>query len=457
VSAYALSGKTDFAAKLRPASHQGERGGAAVQRRLDAIVASGFHLDMDQVPASPATPRRHASSAEEATSTVVESGRRRERAELWFLDDARIHGGGQRFALKLAIGASMRDPPIRCVMVCPGGSELASRSRDAGFEVRHSDYPAVAPPSPRSPAAIFALRRALAAAPRDAIIVANSPRTQAYAAAVRLLSPTMAPIVNVAHEQETAGRPVAMATLRHSGPVVAIGANTAGAYKRALPGVSVRRINNVLDEIQLESASHARARAVRLAVLARMIPEKGILELLDEAAVCSDSWSTLAIGAPPQDRAYETRVRDRIDELGLNGRTHLCGEITDVAGFIDAADVLVVPSTGCEGQPTTIIEALARGIPALVREPILSEDFGGFAVRPYHDASDFGTALRALRPFSASLEDMRRRFGADQAIDGLLAAVGTMVRRDRPILSDHPRPRLLPDAGSPPSRSTVAS
>lgn len=342
------------------------------------------------------------------------------RPELWFLDDARIHGGGQRFALKLAVAASTR--AICCVMVCPQESELASRSRAAGFETRHADFPRVAPPSRQSPAAVLALRHLLADAPRSAIFVANSPRTQAYAAAAHLLAHDRRPIVNLAHEQDTAARRVARAALRHGGRLVAIGANTARVYERALPGIPVQRINNVLDDLELESAGRARARALRLAVLARMIPEKGIVELLEEAAASSTHWSTLSIGAPPQDRAYEARVKRRIEELGLAGRARLLGAISDVPGFLDSADVLIVPSIGCEGQPTTIIEALARGLPVLVREPILSDDFGGMPVRSYRDAHDFGSALMMLRPSLASVEEMRRRFGVDQAIDGLLAA-----------------------------------
>jgi glycosyltransferase involved in cell wall biosynthesis len=342
--------------------------------------------------------------------------------ELWFLDHAPIFGGAERFVLKLAVAAATRSPPIRSVVVCPANSELASLSHTAGFEVRMVNFPSVAPPSPRAPAAVLALRRLLTDAPPLTIFVANSARTQAYAAAARALSPSPTTIVNVAHEQDTAARWVARATLRRTGSLVAIGANTAKVYERALPGVLVHKINNVLDEPELQLALGARARALRLAVLARMIPEKGLLELLDEAAASSEHWSTLAIGAPPQDRGYEARVRNRIEELGLVGRAQVRGAITDVPGFLDAADVLVVPSIGCEGQPTTIIEGLARGLPVLVREPILSDDFGGLPVYGYRDASDFGAGLMALRPSLASVEDMRHRFGADQAIDGLLAA-----------------------------------
>ncbi len=342
--------------------------------------------------------------------------------ELWILDDARIHGGGQRFALKLAVAAALKEPGLRCVMVCPRESELACRSRELGFEVRHAEFPGVSPPSRHAPAAVLALRRLIAAAPRSAILVANSPRTQAYAAAAQAFGRRGLPLVNLAHEQDTAARRVARATLGRRGGVVAIGANTASAYERALPGVRVRKINNILDEDELESAGRARARAMRLAVLARMIPEKGILELLDEAAASNQLWSTLAIGASPQDLAYEARVRERIAHLGLADRVELASAVTDVPAFLDAADALVVPSIGREGQPTTIIEALARGLPVLVREPILSEDFGGLPVHSYHDAEDFGDALQMLRPPPASVESMRLRFGAGQAIEGLLAA-----------------------------------
>jgi glycosyltransferase involved in cell wall biosynthesis len=284
------------------------------------------------------------------------------------------------------------------------------------------EFPPVAPPSLQSPFAVLALRRLLATAPPSAIFVANSPRTQAYAAAAHLIGHDRHAIVNVAHEQDTAARLTARAALRHGGRLVAIGANTARVYQQALPGVRVHKVNNVLDDLELDDAGHARARGLRLAVLARMIPEKGLLELLAEAAASAKHWSTLAIGAPPQDRAYEARVQRRIHELGLAGRARLLGAIVDVPTFLDAADVLVVPSTGFEGQPTAIIEALARGLPVLVREPILSDDFRGLPVRGYRDSQDFGAALSTLRPSPASVEEMRRRFGAGQAIDGLLAA-----------------------------------
>ena len=50
-------------------------------------------------------------------------------------------------------------------------------------------------------------------------------------------------------------------------------------------------------------------------------------------------------------------------------------------GFLGSIDALVVPSVGKEAQPTAIIEALAYGVPVVVRDPLYSPDFDGPAGR----------------------------------------------------------------------------
>ena len=56
-------------------------------------------------------------------------------------------------------------------------------------------------------------------------------------------------------------------------------------------------------------------------VLTRLIPEKGVLELVEELAACG-SWSTARIAGRAQDPGYAARVQGRIDALGL-ARAHL--------------------------------------------------------------------------------------------------------------------------------------
>jgi glycosyltransferase involved in cell wall biosynthesis len=123
-----------------------------------------------------------------------------------------------------------------------------------------------------------------------------------------------------------------------------------------------------------------------------------------------------------QDAAYAESVERRIGELGLEGRVRLIGETEDVPGFLSSVDVLVVPSTGKEAQPTAIIEALAYGVPVVVREALLSPDFEGLPVTSYGTPEDLGAALRAPRPAAAHMAELISRFGPDQAIAGIDAA-----------------------------------
>src|SRR5215216_4000572 len=89
---------------------------------------------------------------------------------MWILDDARIMGGGQLFALRLARAARV------ATLVCPAGSELATRARAAGIEVVDLSFP-----DPwRLPRVLSAARR-LKRVVGDGLVVAGSARCQAVA------------------------------------------------------------------------------------------------------------------------------------------------------------------------------------------------------------------------------------------------------------------------------------
>ncbi len=259
-----------------------------------------------------------------------------------------------------------------------------------------------------------------------ALVVANTARAQAFAAAARPGVRDAPPVVNLVHEQDTAARRSAKAVLGRVGRVVAVGANTAAAYERALPGRRIGRLNNFLDPDELDRAAAQRvprtaARPPVVGVLARLIPEKGLVELVEELASCPDDWSALRIGGGAQDPAYAERLAAAIDRLGLGDRVELLGHVAELPEFFAAADVLVVPSTGHEGQPTAILEALAHGLPVVVRAPIWSPDFAGLPVSRYATGEELGQALR-LRPEPAPADELQRRFGPQQALDALVAA-----------------------------------
>jgi glycosyltransferase involved in cell wall biosynthesis len=163
-------------------------------------------------------------------------------------------------------------------------------------------------------------------------------------------------------------------------------------------------------------------RAPVVGFLGRLIPEKGAVELVEELAAVRASWSRLLVGGARQDEQYARLVEARAVELGVGAEVHLSGHVDDVPAFLSGIDVLVVPSTGNEAQPTVILEALALGRPVLVREPVWSPDFEGLPVVPYRDAGDLGERLAALPSGDADPELLRERFGPGQAIAAIDAA-----------------------------------
>jgi glycosyltransferase involved in cell wall biosynthesis len=262
------------------------------------------------------------------------------------------------------------------------------------------------------------LRKLLRTAQPDALIVGNSARCQLVAAGAARQR-----VICLMHEQDTAARRIAR-LLSYAGPVVATGANAAAAYATRL-GRPVAKIDNMLAPSEMDVLIAGRtARSGEgppvLGVLGRLIPEKGIRELVEELAQCPDAWERLIVGAPRQEGEYADEVERRIDELGLGSRARLEGEVSDVPTFLAGIDILVLPSTGREGQPTVILEALACARPVVVRQPVFSADYEGLPVVPYRGAADLPQALgraRGLPP--ADSDALRSRFTPQAVLDVL--------------------------------------
>jgi glycosyltransferase involved in cell wall biosynthesis len=328
--------------------------------------------------------------------------------DVWLLDHAEIHGGGQRFGLR-----------------------LVEALHEAGREAEVVDdliFPSPAPWNPSVPLAIRRIRRFLSGLDPDSIVIGNHPRVHAYLYAAAPRSGGAA-IVNVAHERASAGRRTARFAYRRFGALVVIGANAAREYESQLPGVEMTKINNFLAANDFERARAGRVMSPdhderTLGVMARLIPEKGVAELIEELANASarSAWRDLVIAGGRQDAAYAETVERRIDELGLRDRVRLIGETEDVPGFLGSIDTLVVPSTGKEAQPTAIIEALAYGVPVVVRDPLFSPDFAGLPVAAYGSAVELAEAVRAPRSSPAPMDELIARFGPAQAITGIDAA-----------------------------------
>lgn len=153
---------------------------------------------------------------------------------------------------------------------------------------------------------------------------------------------------------------------------------------------------------------------IAILLVARLVREKGVLELADAAlALASDPRiHVLVAGAPlASDR---TGVGEDLDHhpvvATLGVRWHRLGHRDDVPALMRASDIFVLP-TYREGLPRSVIEAMASGLPIVTtdipacRELIQSGETG--ILVPPRDATALGGALAAL----ASDPTRRRAFG----------------------------------------------
>lgn len=356
---------------------------------------------------------------------------------VWILDDGLIMGGGQRFGLRLAEAFSDRGLPVR--FLAPAASEFGHEVARRGFDLADVTYPRLVPPAVGSmPTTVRRLRELLEDAQADTLVIGNTARCQAYATAGLLTLPRWPVLVHLLHEQTSVTRPSARAVYRRMGALVAVGDQTAQLYREHLPGVSVAAISNFMDEAEVERIVAARTsppggpRPV-VGFLGRLIPNKGVLELVEELAQTPDTWSALRIAAPPQDAAYTERIRARIEELGLADRVELLGEIRDLDAFFGSIDVLVVPSVGFhEGQPTVILEALLYDRPVIARHQLRSPALEDLPIGFYETPADLGALLGDRPPGSVDATAFLRRFGSSDVVETLLRVAAERMADDAP-------------------------
>src|SRR5207248_10378043 len=111
------------------------------------------------------------------------------------------------------------------------------------------------------------------------------------------------------------------------------------------------KANNFLEPADLDRLIASRREPPRrprprLAVVGRLVPEKGVLELVDELSELTDSWSEALVAGDAQDRTYAAEIEARIDALGLGGRLRLRGHRDDVPELPARAYVPVPPLSG---------------------------------------------------------------------------------------------------------------
>lgn len=184
---------------------------------------------------------------------------------------------------------------------------------------------------------------------------------------------------------------------------------------RARPGAQFHLIENPIDDRFFDGASSPPG-ANRVLCVARVIPRKGILSLVEAfGRVRRDRpAATLAIaGEVDSHPPYVARCQERVRELGLTGAVTFPGALSldAVQARLAACDVFVLASEQ-ETAPVSISEAMAMG------RAVVATDVGGCRamvadgvtgrIVPPRDPEALAHAVTALLSDRAACADMGR-------------------------------------------------
>lgn len=134
-------------------------------------------------------------------------------------------------------------------------------------------------------------------------------------------------------------------------------------------GIDLSRFQVVLDCAKAKKALGIREKGPVVAVIARLIPAKGVAVFMQAAVkikeVCPDA-QFLIIGDGPQRRELEAKA----ERLGIAPETFFLGFRQDVPAILPLVNVVAVPSLS-EGLSIGVLEAMAA------RRPVVASRVGG--------------------------------------------------------------------------------
>lgn len=149
----------------------------------------------------------------------------------------------------------------------------------------------------------------------------------------------------------------------------------------------------------------------------RLHPLKGFeyqlqaIEHLRRSAVWPQTFFTWAgVGQ------LEVPIKKHLQETGLAERVKLLGHCDDIASWLDAADIFVLP-TEAEGMPLAIMEAMAKGLPVVASAvngiPEELGPTGKLLPSPKTDPSGAVAALAATIESWATDRELRQKLGSE--------------------------------------------
>jgi len=365
------------------------------------------------------------------------------------------YGGTERMIERLVLALEARGEVRYTVASLEGPGPIGARLKAAGVDVRAFHLPGGA--LRQILGGRRALRRLLRSERFD-LVHSFLYRSHSACRLARLGSPSALPLISsercLGDNRGWAIRTVNRWTGAMSDRILAVSAAVAETLVRRdrVPEEKVVVVPNGIEEAEVSPRRRARLRRALglgeaetlLLYLGRLHPEKGpdlLLEALDLLRRRRPSgWRVALVGDGPLRGDLEHELRAR----GLDDRVVMPGARRRVEPWLDAADLLVLPSRE-EGMPVAALEAMMRGRPvvgtAVGGTPeVVTEGRTGRLV-PAGDVAGLAEALAQL----VEDRDLLKALGTEAAADARLRF--TLPRMAEATLQEYRR--LLVPASAP--------
>lgn len=164
-------------------------------------------------------------------------------------------------------------------------------------------------------------------------------------------------------------------------------------------GVGAHSITVALPGTERVDFAHAENPVPQILSVGTLSRRKGHDILLSALKSIEDlDWQATIIGSKTLDPATSAALSQQVDDLGLEPRVQLAGEVDDAQDHFSGADVFALASR-YEGYGMVFAEALSHGLPIVCCKAgavpdVVPEDAG--ILVPVDDIDAFGQALRRL-------------------------------------------------------------
>jgi glycosyltransferase involved in cell wall biosynthesis len=218
--------------------------------------------------------------------------------------------------------------------------------------------------------------------------------------------------------------------------------------RRIMPRSKLRLLGNGVDLERFRSNPEARQLVrrelglsdsqVAVGLVARLVEEKGVPELIEAASRLDDRYVVLIVG--PRDHEKSDAVSEELLARAEADGVRFLGMRKDVDRIYQGIDIFVLPSHR-EGFPRAAMEAAASGLPVIATDirgcrQVVEDGVNGYLF-PVRDVDALTAAITRVgddkdlrsRMSRASVDRARAQFDERQIVDRVMGAYADVARR----------------------------